>query len=119
MGPEYGADEIACQSQLGGLVTSGGGFSTYYPTPSWQQSAVSAYFANLTASNNLPAPGYNPNGRGIPDVSLIGTNYQVVINGALVEEWGTSCSTAVFAGMLSLVNVARAKLGERAAGAAG
>ena len=28
--------QIVCQSQLGGVITSGGGFSNLYYAPSWQ-----------------------------------------------------------------------------------
>ena len=44
MGPNTNGPEIACQSQLGGVITTGGGFSTYFATPSWQAKAVSGYF---------------------------------------------------------------------------
>ena len=32
MGPNTGGPEVACQSQLGGVITTGGGFSTFNPT---------------------------------------------------------------------------------------
>jgi len=53
-GPESGDPEISCQSQLGGVITSGGGFSTYYPTPKWQVDAVSRYFDNLPTDQQPP-----------------------------------------------------------------
>lgn len=107
-GPSDGDPEIACQSQLGGVITSGGGFSTYYPAPSWQTSTMSYYFNNLAASGTpVPKSGYNPNGRGYPDISLIGVNYQVIINSIKVGLYGTSCSAPVMAAFVSLVNAAR------------
>ena len=38
MGPEHPTptEEIACTSDGGGLITSGGGFSNKYPTPAYQ-----------------------------------------------------------------------------------
>jgi tripeptidyl-peptidase-1 len=108
MGPEIGDPEIACQSQLGGVITTGGGFSTYNPTPSWQQEAVTAYFDGLSAAQ-IPTNGYNPNGRGYPDVSLIGVWYQVVVQGNVTSLFGTSASAPLFAAMVSLTNAARAK----------
>jgi tripeptidyl-peptidase-1 len=96
--------EIACQSQLSGIITSGGGFSTYFATPSWQTSAVSGYFAGLKTQ---PSSGYNAKGRGIPDISLLGVNYQVIVRGQAVTLFGTSASAPVFAGMISLVNAGR------------
>lgn len=70
--PAVGTAELACQSQLGGVVTSGGGFSTYYTQPSWQSTAVSNYFSGLT-DLSAPTRGYNPNGRAYPDMAMMGT----------------------------------------------
>jgi len=105
-GPEYGGGpEIVCSSGTGGLVTSGGGFSTVFPQASYQTSAVSSYF---NSSVSLPPSSmYNMNGRGYPDVALVGHNYLVYIGGQLYQVSGTSCSAPTFAGMLSLVNDAR------------
>eukprot|EP00428_Durinskia_dybowskii_P062055 CAMPEP_0170380796 /NCGR_PEP_ID=MMETSP0117_2-20130122/14069_1 /TAXON_ID=400756 /ORGANISM="Durinskia baltica, Strain CSIRO CS-38" /LENGTH=661 /DNA_ID=CAMNT_0010636329 /DNA_START=129 /DNA_END=2114 /DNA_ORIENTATION=+ len=106
-GPEEGNPEIACQSNEGGVITTGGGFSTYNPTPSWQQDAVDAYFSGLSSSNT-PTSGYNPNGRGYPDISMIGVKYQVVVQGKMKSVYGTSASSPVVAALVSLVNAARA-----------
>ena len=108
-GPESGSDEIACQSNEGGVITTGGGFSTFYATPSWQQDAVDGYFNSLPAGT-APSNGYNRNGRGYPDISMIGVAYQTVIQGQMANLFGTSASAPVFAGMVSLLNAARAKL---------
>jgi tripeptidyl-peptidase I len=102
--PDVGSPSIACQSQLGGVITSGGGFSTYYTQPSWQTSAVSSYFSGLSTQ---PASGYNRNGRGIPDMAMLGVQYQVIIGGLLLSLFGTSCSSPVTAAMVSLINAAR------------
>lgn len=102
MGPEVGQPEVACQSQLGGLITSGGGFSAYYSTPSWQKDVVLPFLSQTTASS-----GYNPNGRGYPDVSLIGVSYEVVIDNMINYMYGTSCSSPVFGAMITLINSAR------------
>lgn len=50
-GPEAGSPEIACSSATGGLITTGGGFSTYVKRPDWQDAAVHAY---LNGPNNVP-----------------------------------------------------------------
>ena len=110
MGPETNDPEIVCQSQLGGVITSGGGFSTYFAQPSWQTSAVNKYFADLTTSNT-PTSGYNALGRGYPDMSLIGVNYQVYVSGAIVGLYGTSCTAPVTAAYVSLVNADRLSRG--------
>jgi len=82
-------------------VTSGGGFSDYYSTPDYQEEAVVDYFKNLTF---VPYPGYNINGRGYPDVSLLGYNYTIVVDGMDTFVSGTSASAPVFAAMISLLN---------------
>ena len=107
MGGESGNTDIACQSQEGGVITTGGGFSTFYATPTWQTDAVDAYFAGLT-SGQTPTSGYNRNGRGYPDISYTGVNYQVIIQTAVAGLYGTSASAPLFGAMLSLLNAARA-----------
>jgi len=113
MGPETGGAEIACQSQKGGVITSGGGFSSYYAQPSWQTTAVNTYFSTITST---PAAGYNAMGRGYPDVSMIGVWYQVMIQDALTSLFGTSASSPVFAAMITLVNTQRKQNGLSAVG---
>lgn len=108
--PAVGSTELTCQSQLGGVITSAGGFSTYYATPSWQASATSTYLGQFDAAN-APAPGYNSYGRGIPDLSLVGVYYQAVVGGHFMSFFGTSASTPVAAAMVTLINSARAVKG--------
>lgn len=84
---------------------SGGGFSNYFPRPSYQNSAVEAYLSKL-------APGtyaglYNPNGRAIPDVAAQGVNFQIFWDGSPYLVAGTSASTPSFSGIVSLLNDAR------------
>lgn len=107
-GIETKTEEIACASNTGGLITTGGGFSGYYKQPSWQKSAVDDYFKVATS----PAAGYNSEGRGYPDVAMAGHNYQVTVGGQTLIESGTSASTPVLAGMVSLVNSARLASGK-------
>jgi subtilase family serine protease len=38
---------VVCQSDKGGIITSGGGFSTVYPRPAWQSSVVQSYLNSL------------------------------------------------------------------------
>ncbi len=106
--PAVGTSEIACQSQLGGVITTGGGFSTYYVMPSWQVDAVSYYFSHVAAS---PNPGYNPAGRAYPDISYCGVDYPVVIGGKVYSIYGTSASAPVFAAMITLINTIRQSYG--------
>ena len=77
MGPESGTAEIACQSDVGGVITTGGGFSNAYGRPSWQTSAVNNYFSTVSTPPDI---GYSTTGRGYPDVSLIGVRlYNIIL----------------------------------------
>lgn len=54
---------------------------------------------------------YNTSNRGYPDLSMIGSNYLVLVGSQIFSVSGTSASTPVFAGMISLVNDARIRNG--------
>jgi tripeptidyl-peptidase-1 len=114
-GPESDSDEIACQSNEGGVITTGGGFSVLFEQPSYQSSAVSGYFSSLSTEEQ-PVAGYEASNRGYPDVSMLGYNYEVVIAGKTYAVSGTSASAPVFAGVVSLVNAARLDAGKSALG---
>ncbi|XP_053564829.1 tripeptidyl-peptidase 1 [Bombina bombina] len=89
---------------------SGGGFSNVFPMPDYQVSAVSRY---LQSSVKLPPNSYyNRSGRAYPDVAALSDNYWVVSNRIPIP-WvsGTSASTPVFGGILSLINDNRLKRG--------
>ena len=103
-GLETSTTEIACDSATGGLITSGGGFSYWFPLPAWQTTSVQNYFANVA---NTPQEGYSTYGRGIPDVAMAGHNYLVWIGGQPVQVSGTSASSPVFASFVTLVNAKR------------
>eukprot|EP01033_Poteriospumella_lacustris_P018393 gene18393-13225_t len=85
MGPESGTEEVTCQTPSS-VITSGGGFSNsnYFdpvtgmyglanPVPYWQQSVVEQY---LMQHVGTVLYGYGE-GRGYPDVSMLGNNYYV------------------------------------------
>jgi tripeptidyl-peptidase-1 len=97
------------------VITTGGGFSTIFTAPAYQKEAVDGYFAGLSSSEQ-PAAGYKASGRGYPDVSMAGLNYQVVVGGNIYEVSGTSASSPVVAAMVSLVNSARLLAGKPALG---
>jgi len=100
-GPENNLEEIACQSDKDGLITTGGGFSTYFKQQIWQSDFVNNYTTNAAP---LPPGAYNTNMRGFPDVAIMGHNYAVNIGGELNAVSGTSASAPVFAAMVTLVN---------------
>nr|KAF6468369.1 tripeptidyl peptidase 1 [Rousettus aegyptiacus] len=82
---------------------SGGGFSNVFPRPSYQEEAVTQF---LSSSPHLPPSSYfNASGRAYPDVAALSDGYWVVSNHVPIP-WvsGTSASTPVFGGLLSLIN---------------
>jgi tripeptidyl-peptidase-1 len=108
-----GGDEIVCSAQTGGVITSGGGFSTKFSAPSYQTTAISEYFKTVTTQ---PASGYAASGRGYPDVAMAGYDYEVVIAGSIYSVSGTSASSPVTAGFASLVNAKLKASGSAAIG---
>lgn len=109
-------EEVVCQGDKGGVITSGGGFSNFQPRPAWQQNEVLNYFSNISHSGKTIKPGYNKYGRGYPDVTGLAYNYLIFDGGKTGAESGTSASAPLFASMLSLVNAARAKQGKGTVG---
>jgi tripeptidyl-peptidase-1 len=99
---------VAASSASGDVITTGGGFSGYWSTPAWQAGAVTSFIQGGASSGS----GFNPRGRGYPDVALIGVGYQVVVQGQFYNMYGTSASTPVLAGMVTLVNLQRARRGK-------
>uniref|UniRef100_A0A8C5HK35 Tripeptidyl-peptidase 1 n=1 Tax=Gouania willdenowi TaxID=441366 RepID=A0A8C5HK35_GOUWI len=83
---------------------SGGGFSNVFEMPDYQVTAVKKYLQ--TAAADLPPQAYfNVSGRAYPDIAALSDNYWVVSNRVPIP-WvsGTSASTPVVGGMLSLIN---------------
>lgn len=97
-------------SNTGGLITTGGGFSDFFDRPSYQSTVVANYLQN--GPNLPPKSMFSQTGRGYPDVSLIGHNFEVVIAGSTYQVSGTSASTPSFAGLVVLVNGERIAKGK-------
>ncbi|KAF8340259.1 tripeptidyl peptidase A [Cantharellus anzutake] len=80
---------------------SGGGFSNYFPRPSYQDVAIPGYIANYaTEQKGL----FNTSGRGFPDVSALSVYYTVIVGRAPAQISGTSASAPSFAAIISLLN---------------
>ncbi|KAL5512352.1 hypothetical protein ACEPAG_3344 [Sanghuangporus baumii] len=94
VGATTGIDETAADF-------SSGGFSNIFTQPSYQSSAVSSY---LTALGNTNSGRFNRNGRAFPDVSAQGENVEIVVGGETGTVAGTSCSSPIFASVISLLN---------------
>ena len=81
---------------------SGGGFSDVYARPTYQNTAVSAY---LSKSITFPPSSYYKSGnRATPDVSIYASSFPVIIAGALNFIGGTSLSSPLWGGVVSLIN---------------
>ncbi|KAL2214662.1 tripeptidyl peptidase precursor [Sarocladium strictum] len=92
---------------------STGGFSQYFPRPDWQDKDVEGYVKALDGElDGL----YNSSMRAIPDVSAIGTNFNVQVARTSAFLSGTSASTPVIASLIVLVNEARFKRGKQSLG---
>jgi hypothetical protein len=75
---------VACQSDKGGKITTGGGFSRAYAAPPWQSEVASAYleaFEQGDWGDRISAKGYPRGMRGYPDVSLMAHNYVIAAAG--------------------------------------
>ncbi|KAH9005635.1 subtilisin-like protein [Lactarius hatsudake] len=80
---------------------SGGGFSDYFKRPTYQEEAVSTFLHDL---GNRYQGFYNDSGRGIPDIAAQSVGAWILLNGNEKEVSGTSVSTPIVAGIISLLN---------------
>jgi len=80
---------------------SGGGFSWVASQPSYQTTAVNAYFASGTKLP--PTAMWNKLGRGYPDMAAFGSNV-LIDSGGLEPVGGTSCSSPICAGLFAILN---------------
>jgi len=86
-----------------GVDFSGGGFSNVFPQPAYQNGSIALY---LKIGNNIPDEKYfNKSGRAYPDVAALGRHYWIINNRVpFPGVMGTSASTPVTAGIISLIN---------------
>src|SRR5262249_55953910 len=74
---------------------SGGGFSAYWPMPSYQKTLPDATQGQFSGR------------RGVPDVSALAdpnTGVRVIVNGVSQQIGGTSASAPMWAGMMAIAN---------------
>ncbi|KAF8257707.1 subtilisin-like protein [Lactarius quietus] len=88
---------------------SGGGFSNYFARPPYQRQAVPVFLKQL---GNKYQGLYNPFGRGSPDISAQALNFPFFFTGVKDLANGTSASTPVVAGIISLLNDYRISQGK-------
>jgi len=80
---------------------TGGGFSNVFTTPTYQTAAVASFLKTIPAGFKGT---FNKAGRGYPDVSLQGWNFEIVSGGVTGLVGGTSASSPTFAGIIALIN---------------
>ncbi|KAK4163347.1 tripeptidyl-peptidase [Cladorrhinum sp. PSN259] len=101
---------------------SAGGFSNFFlrdggddgAAAAWQEDAVRQYVATQVSKEKFGL--FNEKGRAIPDISAIGSNFQIIMGGEMTEVMGTSASTPVVAAMIALVNDKRMREGKKPVG---
>lgn len=92
--------EVVAYDPENGFV-GGGGFSTYFKRPSYQDNVVPKYVKSLDgAFSGL----YNENGRGYPDISAQGFHFITTWNGTDVLLDGTSAATPAASAVIALIN---------------
>lgn len=91
------AGEEEATTQFG----SGGGFSYDYAAPAYQTGAVHAF---LALSPETGTDKYAAGGRATPDVSLLGEQFAVEVQGQIELVGGTSASTPTWGAIISLLN---------------
>ncbi|KAI0199767.1 tripeptidyl-peptidase 1 precursor [Astrocystis sublimbata] len=96
-----------------GNYTSGGGFSKIFTTPSYQKKEVTKYVKALKGEYD---GWYNKTGRAYPDIAAQGLYFAYFWNGTEGTISGTSASTPLMSGILSLVNDALLASGKRPLG---
>ncbi|KAL5524259.1 hypothetical protein ACEPAF_9399 [Sanghuangporus sanghuang] len=95
--------EGACEQ----VIFSGGGFSNFFPMPSYQADAVTSFLTDHPPPFTSDQFNNSGNVRAFPDLSANGANYIIAVDGEFALVFGTSCSSPVVGALLTLVNDAR------------
>ncbi|KAJ7869873.1 family S53 protease [Mycena olivaceomarginata] len=104
VGSTGGINQFFGISEVGSDFSSGG-FSNYFSAPDYQTEAVAAYLKFFDSLGTIPPDGrFNRSGRGFPDVSAQGENFEIVLDNQFGTVEGTSCSSPTFASIVALLN---------------
>ena len=94
--------ETAWKQDIAGLpMSGGGGFSSIFALPPWQQKAT------IDPAQWLPAGASSGDGRAIPDVAAkadYDTAFSVIVGGTEVCTGGTSASVPFWGGLIAVLN---------------
>jgi tripeptidyl-peptidase-1 len=96
--------------------STGGGFSNYWPLPSWQASAMKTYYSKYAPTYTSAQFNNSQAVRGYPDISAIGHNILTVSNSGSLLADGTSASTPIVASLITLINEQRLAAGKGTVG---
>jgi len=113
-----GKEEFTMANNTYYVWTGGSGFANYTSRPVWQDPQVTNWL-KPTTYKTWPIPPtvfYNPNNRAYPDVCAIGDRILIWMGGAISVSAGTSASTPIFEGVVSLLNDARLNAGKKQLG---
>lgn len=99
-----------------GYTASGGGFSNLSSAPDYQASVVDGYISKHVPKSYHQVPGFNAEGRGIPDISAFSTNFPTVVNYITFPVGGTSSATPLWAAIITLLNDYEASKGRKPLG---
>ncbi|TAQ83531.1 hypothetical protein B7494_g8146 [Chlorociboria aeruginascens] len=102
-------------SPEGAWTDSGGGFSSVFGRPSYQNTAVSSWLSTDTTHSSVTSY-FNSSGRAYPDVAAQATDFTIVAGGSAEGVDGTSCATPTFAGVIQLLNSDRIASGKAGLG---
>ncbi|TVY14727.1 Aorsin [Lachnellula arida] len=108
------------------FFATGGGFSNYFPIPSYQAHEVCQYFKKDLPLQSLPYYEINANatnigqnggvynrlGRGYPDVSANGAFLLTFLNLTERKFFGTSLAAPIFGSVITLINEERSVIGK-------
>ncbi|CEJ81450.1 hypothetical protein VHEMI01572 [[Torrubiella] hemipterigena] len=123
-----GADASMPQQVANLSYSGGGGFSNYFPRPSYQDAAVSEYLKNHARAfpsynktdGTLPADGsngvFNRGGRAFLVLSAVSARGFIYIYGKTHLTGGTSVSTPIVGAMFNLINENRLAAGKSVVG---
>ncbi|KAF7342155.1 Serine protease S53 [Mycena venus] len=103
-GSEFNVDE----TQETAFTFGGGGFSTLFQRPTYQDAAVEGYLKSTGNANNT---AFNVSGRAVPDVSALSA-MPFVWQGIINDGGSTSFSAAIFASIVALLTNERIAAGK-------
>jgi len=94
---------------------SGGGFSSIFGRPSYQNASVTNWLDNDKTHSGV-SKYFNSSGRAYPDVAAQATNFIIVASGSTEGVDGISCATPTFASLVQLLNSDRIASGRATLG---